>query len=87
MSELDFYEIVRVLDTPATRELGVPNVSGVVVGKAKDGSKNSYAVLIGDETYALHDPDVEGTGKKIDRVELYSGETIRVSVDGEILDC
>ena len=86
MSELDFYEIVRVLDTPATRELGVPNVSGVVVGKAKDGSKNAYAVLIGDETYALHDPDVEGTGKKMDRDELYSGETIRVSVDGEIQD-
>jgi len=85
MTELDFYEVVQVLDTKATRHLGVPNTFGVVLGKAKEGEVSSYAVLIGNETYALHDADVRRTGRKVQREEVYSGDRIRVSVHGELI--
>jgi Immunity protein 31 len=85
MVELDFYEVARVLDTPRTRNLGVTNTFGIVLGKAKEGSTTSYAVLIGDETYSLRDADLKPTGKKVRREEIYSGEHITVSLDGELL--
>jgi hypothetical protein len=85
MIELDFYEVARVLDTPTTRDLGVTNTFGIVLGKAKEGATTTYAILIGDETYSLHDTDVKPTGKKVRREEVYSGEHIRVSPDGELL--
>jgi hypothetical protein len=85
MTELDFYEVTQVLDTPTTRELGVPNTIGIVLGKAKAGEVVSYAVLIGDETYSLHHADLRPTGQRVDREEIYGGEHIRISPDGKIL--
>jgi hypothetical protein len=85
MTEIDFYEVVHVLDTPATRGLGVNNTLGVVLGKAREGEIISYAVLIEDETYSLHDTDLRRTGQKVDRQIIYSGERINVSLDGEVL--
>lgn len=85
MTELGFYEVARILDTPTTRALGVPNTFGIVLGKANEGGATSYAILIGDETYSLHDIDIERTGKKVEREKIYSGERIHVSPDGEVL--
>lgn len=85
MTELDFYEVVQVLDTPTPRELGVPNTVGIVLGKSKEGGVVSYAVLIGDETYSLHHTDLRRTGQRVDRKKIYSGEHIRISPDGRIL--
>jgi hypothetical protein len=84
VTELDFYDVAEVLDTPKTRDLGVANTFGVVLGKAKEGAITSYAILIGEETYSLHGADLRRTGKKVQRDDIYSGEHIRVSLDGQI---
>jgi hypothetical protein len=86
VSEIDFYEVVRVLDTPATRDLGVPNTVGIVLGKSKEGNITvSYAVSIDGMTYSLHDADIEPTGRKVEREEIYTGQHIFISPEGEIV--
>lgn len=79
MSDLGFYEIVRVLGTANALALGVDGAHGVVVGIAHEPSESMYAVLIESETVMLARTDLVSTGQFVDRHEIYSGEVIRVS--------
>jgi hypothetical protein len=82
---LEFYDVAEVLDTQTTRDLGVTKAFGIVLGKAREGAITSYAVLIADETYSLHDADLKPTGKRVQRDDIYGGEHIRISLDGQVL--
>lgn len=85
MISLDLHEVVLVLDTPITRKLGVANTQGVILGRAEPDAATSYAVLVGRETYSLHDADLRRTGRRARREDIYNGQRIRVSPDGEVL--
>ncbi|WP_165970212.1 Imm31 family immunity protein [Nonomuraea terrae] len=78
MSEIDFYEIVRVLNTDDSAALGVGNTHGVVVGISEEAGERKYAVLIGGTTYILGPSDLAQTGKKVDRETIYGGDIAHV---------
>jgi len=86
----DFFDIVAVLDTEHTRSLGIAGEEGVILGKATedetpDGDVVGYGVHVNGLGYSV-DPDmVSPTGRRARREHFCSGESIRVSVDGEYL--
>jgi Immunity protein 31 len=82
---LAFYEVVRVKDNAVTRGLGVADATGVIVGIAEEGGHISYAVKIGAEAYSLDHDDVVSTGETLSRADIYSGESIRVDIHGNVL--
>jgi hypothetical protein len=87
----DFFDIVTVLNTEHTRRWGIAGEEGVILGKSTDddtpdGVIVGYAVSISDRGSYSVDPDmVLPTGRKARREDFYTGESIRVSVDGEYL--
>ncbi|MER5916483.1 tetratricopeptide repeat protein [Streptomyces sp. NPDC001982] len=81
MRELDFDEIVTVLETGHTVELGVVGATGVILGKSQGADERIYAVLIGDETIMLPESVLVPTGRYIDPNEVYGGESIRVQAE------
>lgn len=85
MRELDFYEVVTLARTDATERLRIAGETGVVLGKAEEAGRTTYAVLIGEETYSLADIDLEPTGHRVSREDIYSGEHLRVRADGTVL--
>ncbi|MCL6672280.1 hypothetical protein [Streptomyces panaciradicis] len=81
MRELDFDEIVTVLETSHTVELGVAGANGVILGKSQGIDEKTYAVLIEDETTMLPESVLVSTGRRIDPGEVYSGESIKVQAE------
>lgn len=81
MKEMDFDEIVTVLDTAHAIELGVGGASGIIVGKSQGVEGKAYAVLIGSETYMIPEVDLVSTGRHVDHDEVYSGESVRVQAE------
>ncbi len=77
----DFDEIVTVLETSQTVELGVAGAAGVILGKSQGVDERIYAVLVGDETTMLPESVLMSTGRYIDPDELDSGESIRVQAE------
>jgi hypothetical protein len=85
MKPLSFYEVVRLLDTPANQRLGIAGEMGVVVGIAEEGDYLGYAVLIGDETWSTGHDDVATTGNLLQRDDIYSGAVLRLDSAGNII--
>lgn len=90
MEELEFYEIVTIIANEHTRRLGIENLEGVLLGKARederdDGEVVGYGVSINGINYAVGPCDVQATGRKADPADFYTGESIRVSAFGELL--
>lgn len=90
MEELDFFEIVKIADNEDTRRLGIANLEGVLLGKARederdDGAVVGYGVSISGINYAVGPCDIQTTGRKADPADFYTGESIRVSGTGELL--
>jgi Immunity protein 31 len=79
VSDIGFYEIVKVLSSADAVALGVDNARGVVVGISGETNERKYAVLIGERTFMLDPSDLVRTGESVDREAIYGGETIRVS--------
>lgn len=81
MRELDFDEIVTVLETGYTLQLGVGGATGTILGKSQGADERIYAVLIGHETIMLSESVLVSTGRYIDPDEVYGGESIRVQAE------
>ncbi|WP_407560855.1 hypothetical protein [Streptomyces sp. 184] len=81
MREFDFDEIVTVLVTSHTVELGAAGATGAILGKSQGAGETTYAVLIGDETTMLPESVLMSTGRYIDPDEVYSGESIKVQAE------
>lgn len=97
MRELGFYELVRVVDSHRTRELGVAGEVGVVIGvpphligveddpAPSNDSRHQYSISIRATGFALYRDEVEPTGEPVGRESLYDGGSMRVSVEGDDL--
>lgn len=98
MRPLHFYEVVEILDSPATRNLGLVGRYGVVtgvppanlgideVGASSDPGSAQYSVEVGDDGVAVALRDLRPTGDRVDERLFRSGTSIRVSVDGRIVE-
>lgn len=90
MEELDFLEIVTIIENEDTRKYGIANLEGVVLGKSKEGERDdgevvSYGVSINERVYSVDPSEIQATGRKADPADHYTGESIRVSPFGELL--
>lgn len=90
MEELDFYEIVTIIENDDTRRHGIANLEGVVLGKAReeerdDGEVVGYGVSINERLYSVDPSEIQATGRKANSADFYTGESIRVSPFGELL--
>lgn len=90
MEELDFYEIVRIVENERTKKSGIANLEGVVLGKAReeerdDGEVVDYGVGINEVLYSVGPSEVQATGRRADPADFYTGDSIRVSPFGEML--
>lgn len=86
-----YYEIVRVLATPATTGEHIAGLEGAVLGIAAedDGEIVSYAVSIYERDgicWSLAPTDLEPTGRHDRHENFCDGTSIRVSEQGELLD-
>ncbi len=86
MNTLNFYDVVGLKNTTATRSLGVVDASVVIVGISRDEGSLSYAVLIDGETYSVDQEDVSATGRRLKREDICSGESLKVDLAGRALD-
>lgn len=85
MSSVDFFEVVAVRSSSSTEGLGIAGSAGVVVGIAEGGSRTTYAVSIGGETYSVSDEEIDPTGVKLEESDFYSGVSVRVTGDGHVI--
>lgn len=97
MRPLEFYEVVRILDSERTRALGIANQRGIVDGlpphlldiqgeqSPDDTAEHQYGVAIGDVGYALYRTEIEPTGERVEAGALYDGSSIQVSPEGDLL--
>lgn len=95
MRPLDFYEVVRIVDSPRTRDLDIVDREGIVTGVPPhllgieddpppgDPAQDLYAVRVADDGYALARRDLQPTGRRLPRSARYNGSRLRVSVEGE----
>jgi len=93
-----FYEVVEILDSPVTRELGVAGERGVVAGvppadvgiedfsETGDPGTAQYAVDVAGDGFAIALRDLRPTGTIADASAYETGDSIRVSLDGRLLD-
>jgi hypothetical protein len=86
-----YYEVVVVRTTPATLKDDVAGKTGAVLGISlpeTEGRPVSYALGGYDfhETCMVAEDELTSTGRIDRREDFYSGESVRVSQDGELLD-
>jgi hypothetical protein len=84
------YEVVVVTSTPSTRNDGIADRTGVVLGIARpdvEGRPVTYAVggYDFDRTCMVAEDEIVSTGRIDSRNEFYTGESIRVTQKGELL--
>src|SRR3712207_216129 len=87
---LSVYDNVRILDSDASRRLGVAGCQGTVTGipESDDGrtcldEDVQYAVLVRDTNYAIARRDLRPSGSKASPDEFEAIASVRVSVHGE----
>ncbi|MGC0416131.1 hypothetical protein [Embleya sp. AB8] len=78
MGDIDFFDVVAVLNTEAAVRLGVAGTRGVVLGGSEAADGWMYAVHVGEETVMLGQADLVRTGETVERESIYGGETVRV---------
>jgi hypothetical protein len=87
MPAFTFFDVVRALDNPTTRRLGVAGKEGVVLGIADEEPPGVwYAVMFGDYSYSLAEGDLLATGRTVPRESIYDGTSIAVDIHGNLLD-
>jgi len=88
----EFFEVVRVEPRPGSDPAleALRGRIGAVLGKgAEDGElPTSYAVAIDglDEVWSIAPEDLVSTGQFRRYEDYYDGTSVRVSVDGELLE-
>lgn len=85
------YEVVVVCTTSKTLADGIAGKTGAVMGISHpetEGGPVLYAVgaYDFDETCMVAEHELESTGRVDRREDFYSGESIRVSQEGELRD-
>ncbi|MBE1603527.1 Imm31 family immunity protein [Actinopolymorpha pittospori] len=85
--EFDFFDVVEI--STRTRTSAAEPIEGVVLGKSQneaDGSR-SYAVALLPDGLAtmFEESELRPTGRRVARADIYPGESIRASVDGDLL--
>ena len=86
MSCFDFYERVRVVSRDPAKG-AINGRLGAVLGKAEDESGSWwYGVFVYelDRVWYCSEDELTSTGEFDRRESFYSGESIRVSQDGEV---
>lgn len=91
MPRFAHYEVVVVRTTPATVKDEIAGKTGAVMGISLpdvEGRPVSYALGGYDfeETCMVSEDELDSTGRINRREDFYSGDSIRVSQDGELLD-
>lgn len=86
-----YYEVVVVRTTAATIKDKIAGKTGAVMGISMpetEGRPLSHALggYAFDETCMVSEGELESTGKIDRREDFYSGESIRISEEGELLD-
>ena len=80
----DFYEHARILATQ-TGNSHLNGRCGIVVGRTRTAAGDSwyYAVDLDGESgvWCFYEQELEATGQRYTREDLYDGSTIRVKVD------
>lgn len=78
MSDIEFYEVVEVLNSPAAVTLGVSGRRGIVLGVSEGANGKVYAVSVDDLIYMLNASDLSRTGERVTRESIYDGNVIKV---------
>jgi Immunity protein 31 len=86
-----YYEVVVVRITPETCKDQIAGKRGAVMGISlpeANGRPVTYAIgsYDFDETYVVSEDELDPTGKIDRRDDFYSGESMRVSQEGELPD-
>ncbi|WP_159396235.1 hypothetical protein [Streptomyces sp. Sge12] len=81
MTEMDFDEVVFVLETSHAVELGVGGSTGVVLGKSRDVDGIIYAVLVGGETFMIPESGLVSAGHWVASEESSSVESVKVQAE------
>jgi hypothetical protein len=84
----DWYERVRVATTDPTKA-AINGRLGAVLGKAQgEDGRWSYGVFVDDQqrVWSCEENELISTGEFDCRASFYSGESIRVSPRGEVLE-
>ncbi|GAB3453696.1 hypothetical protein [Actinophytocola sediminis] len=75
MSDIDYYDVVEVLNTTSTSTSGISGKFGVVLGKSDGSLGKMYAVSIDDDvTYMVAESDLRATGEHRTRKDIYGDE-------------
>ena len=84
-ARFDFYDEVRVCSNDPTKA-GINGELGAVLGKveATDGTNWCYTVMLfsSNTSCCFFEDELESTGKRYKRDDFFSGDVIRVRVDG-----
>jgi Immunity protein 31 len=87
----DFYEVVRVRESPKTISSGIALLEGVVLGLSTDDEpapgEPAYSVHLDalGESWFLYESELEATGSFRRHEDFHDGSSIRVSRRGEVL--
>ncbi|MDP8908921.1 MAG: hypothetical protein M3N47_07340 [Chloroflexota bacterium] len=87
----EMYEVVVIRDTPTTREDAIAGKTAAILGVSiPDREGRSVSYVVGghdfDETHMVREDEIEPTGRFDAREDHYTGESISVTQDGEIVD-
>lgn len=83
----EHFEVVRINDSPTTRRLAVTGRTGVVLGISAESMKiDHYAVQVepSGEVVMLSYSDLEPTGERASRNDVYGETTIHVTKEGHV---
>lgn len=80
----NFYEVVRVILKPSNDLAEIAGQEGLVLGRAEEDGCRVYAVSLSTgETWQIEEKDLETTGEVRSPDDVYSGKSMKVSVDPE----
>jgi hypothetical protein len=82
----EHFDEVEILETRATQELEVVGETGVVVGISVDAGERFYAIALESlgRTIMLGAGDLRLTGRRVEREDVYGGESLRVDPKGRV---
>lgn len=69
-------DVVRTGADADTEQLGVSNKEGIILGISHTDNDGYYAVSFDGETVMLSGRSMTGTGRRVSRDEIYSGDSI-----------
>jgi hypothetical protein len=85
------FEVVRILESPATRHLGIAGLIGIILGvsaEEAEGIPLNYAVKVDSlgQSFMVSGDDLVAIGQQVPAVDIYDGTSIRVTEKGEVIE-